>query len=153
MDIEAKLRELNLTLPAAPKAIAAYVPAVRAGELFIVSGQLPISDGKLLATGKVPSAVKIELAQAAARQCVLNALAALRGEIADDWSRLVRVVRLGVFVQSDDTFAEQHLVANGASELLQHLFGEIGRHARAAVGVNALPLNAAVEVEAMFHIR
>lgn len=153
MNIEAKLESMGLRLPAAPKPVASYVPVVRTGDLVIVSGQLPMSEGKLIAVGKVPTAIGIDPAQLAARQCVLNALAALRGEIADDWSRLVRVVRLGVFVQSDNTFYEQHIVANGASEFLQELFGEKGRHARAAVGVNTLPLNAAVEVEVMFQVR
>ena len=153
MDIEAKLKSLGLILPPAPKPVAAYVPAVRTGDLVIVSGQLPMVDGKLIAIGKVPTVVGIDPAQLAAQQCVLNALAALRGIINDDWSKLVRAVRLGVFVQSDGTFAEQHIVANGASELLLELFGEAGRHARAAVGVNTLPLNAAVEVEAMFQVK
>jgi enamine deaminase RidA (YjgF/YER057c/UK114 family) len=151
--IEAKLKELNLILPEPPKPVASYVPCVRAGDLVYVSGQLPMKDGKLLATGKVPSAVSIEQAKAAAQQCALNGLAIVAGEIGGDWSRLVRVVRLGVFVQCDDDFTQQPQVANGASEVLQQLLGEAGRHARAAVGTNALPLGATVEVEMLVHVR
>lgn len=147
------LKQLGETLPTPPAPVAAYVPAVRSGNLLFVSGQLPLKDGQLLATGKVPSQVSIEQAQQAARQCVLNALAILGAEIGNDFSKLSRVVRIGVFVQSDDTFSEQHKVANGASEFLQQLFADQGRHARAAVGVNALPLNAAVEVECVFELK
>jgi enamine deaminase RidA (YjgF/YER057c/UK114 family) len=152
-DITAKLKELNLTLPTPPKPVASYVPAVRVGDLVYVSGQLPMKDGQLLATGKAPTQVSVEQAQAAARQCALNALAIVHTEIGGDWSRLIRVVRLGVFVQCDDTFAQQPQVANGASDLLQQLLGDAGRHARAAVGVNALPLNAVVEVELLAQVR
>jgi enamine deaminase RidA (YjgF/YER057c/UK114 family) len=153
MNITAKLNDLGWTLPAAPKPIASYVPCVRAGDLLFISGQLPWRDGKLLAVGKVPSAVTIEAAQQAAAQCAVHGLAIAGGELGGDWSRLVRVVRVGVFVQSDHDFTEQAKVANGASDLLQNVLGEIGRHARAAVGVNALPLNATVEVELLFQMR
>ncbi|MFV0444298.1 MAG: RidA family protein [Planctomycetaceae bacterium] len=152
MPIEDKLQELGLVLHEAPKPIAAYVPCVRTGNLLVVSGQLPLSGQILLAKGKVPQQVPVELAQAAAQQCVLNGLAILKAELEGDWSRLKRVVRIGVFVQSNDDFDKQSQVANGASELLEKLFGDAGRHARAAVGVNALPLGAAVEVEFLFEI-
>lgn len=147
MDLEKRLSELGLSLPAAPTPVAAYVPAVRSGELLFVSGQLPTVDGKLLACGPVPSEVDEALATQAARQCVLNALAVVGQAIEGDWGRLARIVRLGVFVCSDTGFGGQPIVANGASELLVELLGEAGRHARAAVGVNALPLNASVELE------
>lgn len=153
MNIHHQLADLGLTLPPAPKAVAAYVPAVRTGDLVIVSGQLPLEDGKLTVTGPVPSSVSLEAAQAAARRCVLNALAAVDPLIDSDWSRLVRVVRVGVFVASDPGFTDQHLIANGASELLFEVFGEPGRHARAAVGVPSLPLGASVEVEFTFQVR
>lgn len=143
---------MGLALPEVPKPIAAYVPAVITGNLLIVSGQLPLTAGRLLATGRVPSAVTIDQAQEAAAQCVLNGLAAASSALNGDLSRLRRVVRVGVFVQSGDTFCDQSLVANGASELLERLLGDAGRHARAAVGVNALPKNASVEVELMFEI-
>lgn len=152
MDIHAKLRELNLTLPAAPKPVAVYVPAVRTGDLIFISGQLPFKDGKLLATGPVPT-VSVEDAKLAARQCVLNALAVLGDQIDGDWSRVVRFVRLGAFVASANDFTGQPQVANGASELLGALFGDAGKHARAAVGVNVLPLGATIEVEMVVQVR
>lgn len=153
MNIDAKLTELGLSLPAPPAPVASYIPAVRSGNLLFISGQLPFKDGKLLAVGKVPSDVLINEAQAAARQCVLNGLAILKAELGGDWSRLVRCVRLGAFVQCDHDFIDQPKVANGASDLLQQLLGEEGRHARAAVGTNALPLGATVEIEFTFEIK
>lgn len=147
------LSKLGLTLPTPPKPVASYIPAARTGNLVFISGQLPFKDGALTATGPVPSAVSIETAQEAARQCVLNGLAVLGDQIGGDFSRVVRVVRVGAFVCSDTGFTEQPKVANGASELLQQLFGEVGRHARAAVGTNALPLGAAVEVELLVEVR
>ncbi|MFM7800146.1 MAG: RidA family protein [Planctomycetota bacterium] len=153
MDIHAKLAELGLTLPAAPKPVAAYVPAVRSGNLVYISGQLPMKDGQLLATGPVPSKCSPEAANTAARQCVLNGLAVLGDQVGGDFSRVVRVVRVGAFVQSDDGWTEQPKVANGGSELLQQVFGEAGRHARAAVGTNALPLGASVEIELLVEVR
>lgn len=146
------LARLGLTLPPAPKPVAAYVPAVRSGNLVYVSGQLPMAAGALMATGPVPSKVSIEDAQKAARQCALNAMAVVADQLGGDLSRVRRVVRLGVFVQSDDRFDGQPKVANGASELMQEVFGEAGRHARAAVGTNALPLDATVEVEMLFEV-
>jgi enamine deaminase RidA (YjgF/YER057c/UK114 family) len=153
MDIHAKLASLNLKLPAAPKPVAVYVPAVRTGNLIYVSGQLPMSEGQLIANGPAPSAVSLEQAQAAARQCALNALAIVGDQIGGDWSRLVRIVRLAVFVASDNSFTDQPKVANGASELLGQVFGDAGKHARAAVGVNVLPLGASVEVEMIVEVR
>lgn len=151
MNPEAQLATLGITLPTPPKPVAAYVPAVRTGDLLFVAGQLPLLDGKLLATGPVPSAVDLELATRAARQCAVNLLAVAKAELGD-LSRIRRVVKLGVFVACDAPFADQPKVANGASELMQAVFGEAGRHARAAVGTNALPLNATVEVDAVFEV-
>jgi len=153
MDIQQRLSELGLTLPTAPKAVAEYIPAVRVGQMVYVSGQLPMKQGQLLAAGPVPSAVSVEQAQAAAEQCVLNALAATAGVLGGDLNRIERIVRLGVFVNSDPGFDQQHQVANGASRLLGELLGDSGRHARAAVGASGLPLNAAVEVELILAIR
>lgn len=153
MSIEKRLEEHGLVLPAAPKPVASYLPAVTSGGHVFVSGQLPMRDGQLTATGKVPSAVTLEDAQQAARQCVLNGLAVLKAELSGDLSRLVRVVRIAVYVQSDDDFYAQPQVANGASEMLQEIVGEAGRHSRAAVGVNALPLNAPVEIELVFEVK
>lgn len=153
MDIRAKLASLNLALPPAPKPVAVYVPAVRTGNLIFVSGQLPMSQGKLIATGCVPSAVSLEKAQEAARQCALNALAILDDQLGGDWSKFVRIVRVAVFVSSDAGFGDQPKVANGASEFLGQVLGPAGQHARAAVGVNALPLGATVEVEVVAEVR
>lgn len=144
-----RLQTLGLTLPAAPKPVAAYIPAVRTGNLIYISGQIPFNNGTLApeVLGPVPSKVPVDRAREAARQCVLNALAALADQIDGDLDRVRRIVRLGVFVCSDAGFTEQPKVANGASELLVELFGENGRHARAAVGSIALPLGVCVEVE------
>ncbi len=153
MDIVKKLTELGWALPEAPKPVGAYVPAIRTGNLLFISGQLPLWSGKLVAEGRVPSAVTVALAQRAAAQCAVNALAIVGGELGGEWDRLVRVVRIGVFVQCEAGFCDHAKVANGASELLQAVFGDSGRHARAAVGANSLPLNASVEAEFLFEIR
>lgn len=153
MDVPAKLAELGWKLPEPPKPVGAYLPAVLSGNLLFVSGQLPMSAGKLIAEGPVPSAVSVESAQKAAAQCVVNALAIVGVELGGNWDRFVRVIRIGVFVQSDRDFKDHAKVANGASELLQAIFADAGRHARAAVGAPALPLNASVEIEFLFEIR
>jgi enamine deaminase RidA (YjgF/YER057c/UK114 family) len=147
-----KLQALGIDLPAAPKAVANYLPAVQAGDLVIVSGQLPLKDGQLTCTGKLGDDVTIDAGYAAARQCAINALAALSGVIGGDWSRVAQVVRLGGFVASASGFTDQPKVVNGASDLMVEVFGDIGRHARAAVGVAELPLGAAVEVEFTFRL-
>lgn len=152
MNVDEKLADLGLALPVPPKPVAAYVPCVRTGNLIVVSGQLPMAAGQLLFRGRVPSVVDIEQATECARQCTLNALAILKAELGDDWSRLSRVVRVGAFIQSDDGFGGQPQIANGASELLVKVLGDAGRHARAAVGTNALPLDAPVEIEFTFEI-
>ena len=141
-ELSRKLEELGMILPEAAKPVANYVPSKVAGGLIYVSGQLPMSGGGLTTKGPVPSVVSVEEATKAARQCVLNGIAAalLVGEPTG-------VVRCGVFVQSDDGFDGQPAVANGASDLLVGVFGDSGKHARAAVGTNALPLGASVEVE------
>lgn len=145
--IARRLQELGIQLPAPPKPVAAYIPAVRTGNLVFVSGQIPLVDGKLIASGPIPSKVGLDQARLAARQCAINGLAVLAGELGGNLDRVKRIVRLGVFVCSDAGFTDQPKVANGASELLQEVFGEAGRHARAAVGSIALPLGASVEVE------
>ena len=152
VNLPQRLSELGITLPPVPGPFGAYVPAKRVGNLVFVAGQLPIKDGKLLAVGQVPSRCLVEAAQAAARQCVVNALAAVRA-VGVDLGALTGVVRVGVFVSSDASFTEQPKVANGASELLLELFGDAGRHARAAVGVNTLPLGASVEIEFLFEVK
>lgn len=152
--IASRLASLGITLPAAPAPVAAYVPAVRTGNLVVVSGQIPFSapGGPLLATGPVPSKVTPDQARLAARQCALNALAVLSDHLEGDLDRVRRILRLGVFVLSDSGFADQPQIANGASELLVEVFGEAGRHARAAVGSVALPLDATVELEMLAEV-
>lgn len=150
--VDAKLASLGIVLPTVPGPFGAYVPAKRSGNLVFVAGQLPMKDGKLLASGQVPSRCSVDQARAAVRQCVINGLAAVR-TVEPDLNRIAGVVRVGAFVSSDPTFTEQPRVANGASELLLELFGDAGRHARAAVGVNILPLDASVEVEFVFELR
>ncbi|MEM6749169.1 MAG: RidA family protein [Planctomycetota bacterium] len=151
--IETKLADLGLSLPEAPRPVAAYRPAVVSDGQVVVSGQLPMREGRLTAEGPVPSPCSLDCARQAARQCVLNALAAVKQALDADLGRLQAVVRLGVFVASEPGFAEQHKVADGASELLVELMGDAGRHARAAVGVLALPLGASVEVELTGRVR
>ena len=138
---------LGLTLPKAPAPVAAYVPAVRAGDLVYISGQLPFQDGQLLHPGRVPDQVSLDSAVAAARIAALNAIAVLASQLDDGLSGVRQIVRLGVFVQSEPGFGDQPKIANGASELVQEVFGDCGRHARAAVGSVALPLNTSVEIE------
>lgn len=149
--IDDTLARLGITLPTPAKPVAAYVPCVRAAGLLVVSGQIPLRDGSMIARGPVPSSVTIEQAQECARQCTLNGLAAAKAELGT-LDAIRRVVRVGVWVCCDAGFTDQPKVANGASELLVAIFGEPGRHARAAVGSIALPLGAPVEVEFLFEI-
>ena len=151
--VEHSLISLGLSLPEAPKPVAAYIPCVRSGNLIVVSGQLPFRNSQLTDTGHMPGAMSMEKAQQAAAQCVLNGLSIIKAELGGDWSKFVRVVRIGVFVSSDANYYDQPKVANGASELLVKIFGEAGKHARAAVGVSALPLNAVVEIEMTVEIK
>ena len=149
-----RLAALGLTLPPVPKPAAAYVPAVRHGDLVIVSGQLPLVDGALVATGLVgdrPGEHDVTAAAELARRCALNVLAA-GASVAGGLDAIVSVLRVGVFVASGDGFTAQHLVANGASELIGAVLGPDAVHARAAVGVPRLPLDAPVEVEAMLTV-
>lgn len=148
---EARLAEIGLTLPSPPTPVAAYIPFRRAGNLLFVSGQIPIKDGRLIAKGSLPGEVSLEQAQACARQCVLNGLAVARSALSS-LNHIRQVVRIGCFVASQAGFYDQPRVANGASELLVEIFGDAGRHARAAVGSIALPLGAPVEVEFLFEV-
>ncbi len=145
MTVHERLGELGLTLPPVPSPVAAYLPAVRSGDLVYTSGQLPVVDGQLLAVGKVGAQVTSEQANRLARQCALNALAAVGALVGLENVR--QIVKLVGFVASADGFTAQPAVVNGASELLSELFGQAGRHARSAVGVAELPLGAPVEVE------
>ncbi|MGB3356948.1 MAG: RidA family protein [Mycobacterium sp.] len=146
----ARLAELSITIPPVVAPVAAYVPAVRTGNLVYTAGQLPMTDGKLPMAGKVGSEVSADEAKALARQCALNALAAIASLTGID--SVVRVVKVVGFVASAPGFGGQPGVINGASELFGDVFGEAGAHARSAVGVSELPLNAPVEVEVIFEV-
>lgn len=145
-DPESRLRELGLELPPVPQPAGSYVPATRAGALIFTAGQLPLTDGKLPLTGKVGDAVSVEQAHGAARTCALNAVAAA-SEAAGGLRNLREIVKVTGFVASAPGFNGQPDVINGASELLGEIFGDAGLHARSAVGVSELPLDAPVEVE------
>jgi len=152
MSIQAKLAELGLTLPPAAAPVAAYVPAVRTGNLVFTAGQLPLVDGKIPFVGKVGSDVTPEQAKDMAQVCALNALAAI--SLVADVDRIERIVRVGGFVNGIPGFVAIPAVINGASELLIKLFGEVnGKHARTAIGVAELPLNAPVEVEMVVQLK
>ena len=151
MTPEQKLKELQVELPSPAQPVGAYIPAVRTGKLIFTAGQLPLREGKLLATGKVPSDVPVKLAQSCARQAAVNALAAARA-LTGSLDAVARIVRLNVFVNSAAGFVEQAAVANGASELLLDVFGEEGRHSRCAIGAAELPLNAPVELDLVVEV-
>lgn len=144
--VEQRLAELGLELPAVAALLAAYVPAVRSGAYVFTAGQLPLVEGKLTCTGKVGAEVTADEAKQLARTCALNALAAVRS-VVGDLDRVKRVVKVVGFVASAPDFTGQPAVVNGASELLGEVLGEKGVHARSAVGVAVLPLDAPVEVE------
>lgn len=148
---EERVRELGLTIPEVPKPVAVYVPAVRSGSYVYTSGQLPMRDGALITTGKVGAEVSPEDGVACARQCALNAIAAVKS-IVGDLTSVVRVVKVVAFVASVPEFTGQPAIANGASELIGKVFGDAGQHARSAVGVPVLPLDAPVEVEMVVEV-
>lgn len=152
MSIEAKLGELGLELPVAAAPVAAYVPYVEQNGLLHISGQLPFVDGQLV-TGRLGVDVDIATGYDAARRCALMLLAQMRNALDGDLSRIEKIVKLNCFVNSAVDFTDQAKVANGASELLEALLGDAGRHARSAVGVAVLPLGAAVEIDAVVAVR
>ncbi|GAA4122083.1 RidA family protein [Nocardioides fonticola] len=151
MTPEERLAEMGLAVPEVAAPVAAYVPAVRTGAYVFTSGQLPMRSGELLAQGKVGGEVTAEEAYACAQQCALNAIAAVRAQIGE-LSKVKRVVKVVAFVASTPDFTGQPGVANGASELLGTVFGDAGVHARSAVGVPVLPLDAPVEVEILVEV-
>ena len=144
--IELKLKELKLQIPDVPKPVAAYIPAKQTGNLVFTAGQLPMVNGELISKGLLGQDVDIDEANKAARICTLNALAAIKGVIGD-LDRIKQIVRVVGYVASIPTFTQQPAVVNGASEILLEIFGENGKHARSAVGMAVLPLNASVEIE------
>lgn len=146
MSVEQRLSELGIELPTVATPAGAYVPAVISGNLVFTAGQIPLVDGKLMAEGKVGAEISPEQGREIARRCALNAIAAVKSVIGD-LNRVKKVVKVVGFVASVPEFTGQPGVLNGASELLEQVFGEVGIHARSAVGVAALPLNAPVEVE------
>lgn len=150
--IDAKLAELGVTVPAAAAPIANYIGYNVVGSLVVVSGQIPLVDGKIAVTGKVGAGVSVEQAQAAARICFVNLLAQLKAATGGDLDRVKRVVRLGGFIAAGPDFTQHALVMNGASDMAVAVFGEKGRHARTTIGVPSLPGDAAVEVEGMFEL-
>jgi enamine deaminase RidA (YjgF/YER057c/UK114 family) len=149
---EARLTALGLALPPVAAPLAAYVPAVRSGQHVYTAGQLPLVDGKLLMTGRVGAQVSVEEAAALARTCALNALAAV-ASVMGGLAAVSRIAKIVGFVASDPSFTGQPLVVNGASELMLEVFGDAGRHARSAVGVAVLPLDAPVEIELIAEVR
>ncbi len=151
MSVDARLHDLGLVIPDAAKPVAAYVPAVRSGNLIFVSGQLPLVKGELQFRGIVGQEIDLGSAYEAARICAINCLAAIK-TIEPNLDKVKRIVKVTGFVSSLPTFGDQPKVINGASELLQSVFGERGVHARAAVGVSGLPLGAAVEVEMIVEV-
>ena len=148
---EERLAAMGLSVPEVAKPVAAYIPAVRSGNHVFTSGQLPMRSGELMLTGKVGGEVSPEEAVECAKQCALNAIAAVRAEVGD-LAQVKRIVKVVAFVASTPDFTGQPGVANGASELFGEVFGEAGRHARSAVGVPVLPLDAPVEVELVVEV-
>lgn len=158
MTPEQRLAKLGLDLPAPARPVGAYVPAIRTGNLIFTAGQIPVRDGELLAKGKVPTEVPPDVAEAAAIQATLNALAAVKqalgdGETPGELDRVTRVVRMNVFVNSAAGFHNQAKIANAASELLLAAFGDPGRHTRCAIGAAELPLGAPVELDLVVEVR
>ena len=150
--IESRLKELGVTLPTPPMPVASYVPCTISGNIVFVSGQIPIADGAIKYVGKLGVDVPLEAGQAAAQLCAINLLAQLKAAIGD-LDRVIRCLKLGVFVNAAPDYTQQPEVANGASDLIAAVFGDAGKHARAAVGVGSLPRGVAVEVEAIFEIK
>lgn len=149
---EEKIKALGLEIPKIAKPLAAYIPAKQVGDLIMTSGQVPLVNGEIKYAGKVGSDLTEEGGQKAAKICALNCLAAIKG-IIGSLDKIEEIIKLTVFVNSADGFSAQPKVANGASELLVNIFGEKGKHARSAVGVNGLPLNAAVEIEMIVKVK
>lgn len=150
--IEERLTELGLSIPEAPKPVAAYIPAKKTGNVIFTAGQLPMVNGELISKGLLGQDVEIEQAYKAARICTLNALAAIKGLIGD-LDQIQQIVRVVGYVASVPTFTQQPAVVNGASELLLEIFGENGKHARSAVGMAVLPMNASVEIELTVEVK
>jgi enamine deaminase RidA (YjgF/YER057c/UK114 family) len=150
--IDARLKELNIDLPAPPAPVASYVPYVVSGNLVFVSGQVTAAPDGLKFVGKVGAGISLDDGKAAARLCAINVIAQLKAACGGDLDRVRRCVKLGVFVNAAADFTQHPEVANGASDLIQEVFGDSGKHSRAAVGAGSLPRGVAAEVEAIFEI-
>ena len=150
--IETRLKDLGITVPPAPAAVASYVPYVKAGNLVFVAGQVPISGGEIVHRGTVGADMSVEDGAAAARLCALNIIAQVSAACDGDLDRVIRCVRLGGYVNATPEFVDHPKVVNGASDLIVEVFGEAGRHARIAVGATSLPLGVAVEIDAVFEV-
>lgn len=150
-DIETRIAQMGITLPEAAAPAANYLSYMRSGELIMTSGQLPLRDGTLVATGRLGAELDLSQGQEAAKWCAVNVLAQAKAALGD-LGAIKRIVKITVFVASTPDFTDQHLVANGASDFLAEVIGDAGRHARSAVGVASLPLNAAVEIEAIIEV-
>ncbi len=151
--IESRLSARNIVLPEAAAPAANYLPYVITGSLLFISGQLPMENGAIAVKGLLGRDVELASGQRAAELCAINILAQAKAALGGDLSRIARVVKLSGFVASDPAFTDQHLIINGASNLIAEVLGEAGKHARAAVGMACLPLNAAVEIDAVIEIR
>jgi len=149
--IDEKLESLGIILPTPPKPAGSYIPVVKTGNLIFVSGQIPMKDGQVQFKGQVPTGISVEEAQNAARLCIINVLAQLKAELGT-LDRISKIVRVSGFVNSSQEFYEHSKIINTASDLLFEIFGEKGKHARIAVGVASLPLNAAVEIDLIAEI-
>ncbi len=147
-----RLKALSITLPQASAPAANYLPFTRSENLLFISGQLPTEDGKMVATGRLGADVSLEDGRKAARASAINIIAQINAALEGDLDRVKRIVKISGFVASAPDFTDQHLVINGASDLIADVFGEAGKHARAAVGMASLPLNAAVEIDAIVEI-
>ncbi len=150
--IAEKIKELGIEIPSPATPAANYVGFVKTGNLIFISGQLPIVDGKLKYAGKVGSEVSIEDAKDGARICAINLIAQLNVALDGDLEKVKKCVKLGIFVNGDANFTDQPAVGNGASDLIVEVFGERGKHARAATGAGSLPRNTAVEIDAVFEV-
>ena len=150
---EENIKNLGLNIPELPKALANYVPYKIVGKTMYISGQAPVQDGELIYKGKVGSDVTVEDGIKAARLCVTNIIAAVKTGLEGDWSKLDSFVKLTGFVNCQDDFTDQPKIINGASDMLVDIFGDQGRHARVAVGSNALPLGIAVEIDAIVQLK
>ena len=150
--IEQKLTELGIKLPETPKPLAVYIPAMLSENLVFTAGQIPLLNGELKYAGKVGKDLSLELGAKAAELCALNCLSAVKS-VSGDLDKIERIIKVTVFVNSAEAFTDQPKVANGASFLIEKIFGESGKHVRSAVGVNELPINSAVEVEMIVKIK